>query len=163
MQKKYPNLYIRSIQPADQSSVVLLYKKGWLETYPNEAYDITTASIEKVVAEFSETSIHKNKFVAEISGKVCGVISIKEGDIYTIQSLYVLQAYQGQGIGTQLLEFVIKKFGNTTYELRVADYNHQAINFYKKFGFKLVVNSQSIFEIHKLKIPQITMRKLPTK
>ena len=148
---------IRPIHKDDKEAVLAVYKSGWLETYPNKDNDISLKSVQKVVDGFVTTSIHKNKYVAEISGRVCGVISIKEGDVCTIQALYVSKQYQGRGVGTKLLNFVFNKYGPVTYELKVAQYNHKAIEFYKKFGFGIVPDSLSFEKVNDLEIPQLTM------
>ena len=151
------NIIIRPITPADQGAVVSIYKNGWLETYPNKAHGISTKDVQEAVAFFSTTAIHKNKFVAELSGEVVGVISVKEGNPNVIQSLYVARPQQGKGVGTALLQFAIEKFGSGAYALQVAAYNTEAIDFYKKFGFEPAANSLGSTRINILEIPQITM------
>ena len=153
-------ILIRPIASSDQDAVVSIYKNCWLHTYPNEEYCIDKPAVEAAVSSFKSTSIHNNKFVAEIEGVVVGVISVKIGDVYTIQSLYVSTDYQRQGIGTALMQFIFNKFGNGTYELQVAVYNKQAIAFYKKYDFEIVADSLKIAHINNLDIPQITMRKV---
>lgn len=153
------DISVRNITSADNQVVVSLYKNGWLETYPNEKFGIHVEDVRAATKNFMSTTIHKNKFVAEVFGKVCGVISVKEGSVYIVQSLYVSKKYQDKGVGTTLVNFTLEKFGNVAYELQVAEYNTKAINFYKKFGFEVVADSLESVKINNLKIPQITMRK----
>lgn len=150
---------IRPIKLTDQDVVVRIYKNGWLETYPNHEYGIDLPAVRKAVENFKSTTIHENKFVAELNGEVVGVISVKEGVPRVIQSLYVARAYQSQGVGTALLRFVFKKFGAGIYTLKVAVYNVGAIDFYQKLGFTIIEQSLEDFSFYKLNIPQITMSK----
>lgn len=78
---------IRPITAADNDAVVSIYKNGWLETYPNDLYGINEAIVQEAVEHFRTTTIHRNKFVAEMNGEIVGVISVKEGLLHTIQSL----------------------------------------------------------------------------
>lgn len=153
------DIYVRDITPEDNYAVVSLYKNGWLETYQSKKYGIDAEAVQNVTKNFVSTTIHKNKFVAEISGKVCGVISVKKDSVHVIQSLYVSKEYQGKGVGTMLMNFIFDKFGNVNYKLQVAVYNTKAINFYKKFGFEVVADSLEVVKINNLNIPQITMRR----
>ena len=56
-----------------------------------------------------------------------------------INNIYVLQEYRSQGIGSKLLDYLVKKCKtceNITLEVRKD--NKSAISLYKKFGFKEV-------------------------
>lgn len=153
------NLQIRPITEEDISAVISIYKNGWIDTYPNEAYAISETAVQEAVEQFRTTTIHRNKFVAEIKGEIVGVISVKEGSPCCIQSLYVARTKRGAGVGTALMRFVFEKFGNQTYILQVAAYNERAIEFYKRFGFEIVEDSLEYADFYNVRIPQITMKK----
>lgn len=56
-----------------------------------------------------------------------------------INNIYVLQQYRSQGIGSKLLDYLVKKCKiceNITLEVRKD--NKNAISLYKKYGFKEV-------------------------
>lgn len=55
-----------------------------------------------------------------------------------ITKLFVAKKYQGLGIGRSLLDYLIKdKYRDCKlWVLHSVDYNHDAIKFYKKYGFK---------------------------
>lgn len=56
-----------------------------------------------------------------------------------INNIYVLNEYRGQGIGSKLLDYLVKKCKiceNITLEVRKNNIN--AIHLYKKYGFKEV-------------------------
>jgi ribosomal protein S18 acetylase RimI-like enzyme len=86
--------------------------------------------------------IKNNTYVYE-DEKVKGVITLREGvgrraHINFIGPFAVNPVYQNQGIGTKLLEYVIKLSRLTNKEkiqLEVVEDAINAINLYKKFGF----------------------------
>ncbi|MEA5571111.1 GNAT family N-acetyltransferase [Calothrix sp. UHCC 0171] len=51
--------------------------------------------------------------------------------------------YQGQGIGTRLVEMLIKKYEGFHMQILVAD--NEAISFYEKCGFVKVMNTQAMW------------------
>ncbi|MBS7528497.1 N-acetyltransferase [Fusibacter paucivorans] len=71
-----------------------------------------------------------------------GFISIIERAF--IGALFVDPAYQGQGIGMQLLSYVLNKYDNLS--LAVYIQNENAVSFYQKMGFSVIseqLNSDS--------------------
>ncbi len=86
-------------------------------------------------------------WVAEEDGKIVGFVasdgnwfSKREGKVVgALHELAILPEYRNRGIGKALVEKALKYFkgrGLDTVELWVGDKNQQAINFYKKLGFK---------------------------
>lgn len=84
---------------------------------------------------FSTTFIHKE------DGIIKGFISI--GDNSFIGALFVLEDYQGKGIGRKLLNYCKSLY--SSLELNVYLKNKNAVNFYKNCG--LVVKSEQPNEI----------------
>ena len=79
----------------------------------------------------------------------------------SVGALYVLPETQGIGLGSKLIEKILgwhKSDENNIY-LRVASYNQNAIDFYKRFGFEstdnIVVDEGNIYG--NTKIPEIEM------
>ena len=65
-----------------------------------------------------------------------GVIGVQEvKDVILIRHAYTLSSYQGKGVGSALLEYVLKK--NKNSRLLVGTWKNAtwAIRFYEKFGF----------------------------
>lgn len=59
-----------------------------------------------------------------------------EENINTTESLYVLPAFQSQGVGGSLIEKAFTWLGaGKDIHVDVVTYNEQAINFYQKHGF----------------------------
>lgn len=62
-------------------------------------------------------------------------------DRMEIENIFVLEKYRGQGIGKQLMAYLVSvaienRVVNITLEVR--EHNEVAINLYKKFGFREV-------------------------
>ena len=144
---------IEQAQPEDAEAVSELLRITWMATYPNAEAGITEEDIRlRTEGEHGERipkniqrwreSIESNDgsravFVARENGKVVGVAApgITEGK-RRIGALYVLPTMQGKGVGSRLMEQALAWHGDDEdIYLAVANYNQNAINFYKRFGF----------------------------
>ena len=89
------------------------------------------------------------------NNKLIGVIGIQEvKDVILIRHAYTLTSYQGKGMGSALLEYLLKK--NQKFRLLVGTWRNAtwAIRFYEKFGFILQAKEQSTLLLKKYwKIP----------
>ncbi len=122
----------------------------WLATYPNERVGITLDDIEHSYKDSSaperisslqkriaNTPGNQKRLVAKINGKVVGTATLViTEEVNDLQTIYVLPEFQGKGVGKALWN-KIKTFSDPKKDfiVKVADYNDQAINFYKKIGF----------------------------
>jgi GNAT superfamily N-acetyltransferase len=84
-----------------------------------------------------------------------GVIGIqKVKDVTLIRHAYTLTSYQGKGMGSALLEYLLKKNQNSRLLLGTWKKAKWAIRFYEKFGFILHTEEQSTLLLKKYwKIP----------
>ena len=78
-------------------------------------------------------------FVAKEESKIIGIIT---GNSYYkevhISDLIVLEQYRNKHIGTKLMETVENYYKNKGYEnINLTTYGFQALEFYKKCGFKV--------------------------
>ncbi|MEH0373980.1 GNAT family N-acetyltransferase [Vibrio mimicus] len=73
--------------------------------------------------------------MSEVLGNIAGFIPIWEPDNF-VHHLYVATEYQGQGIGTILLNGAKAKYGNLSLKCMVQ--NQKALNFYLLQGFEIV-------------------------
>ena len=89
------------------------------------------------------------------NNKLIGVIGIQEvKDVILIRHAYTLTSYQCKGMGSTLLEYLLKK--NQNFRLLVGTWRNAtwAIRFYEKFGFILHAKEQSTILLKKYwKIP----------
>ena len=78
------------------------------------------------------------------NNKLIGVIGIQEiKDVILIRHAYTLTSYQGKGIGSALLKYLLKR--NQNYRLLVGTWQNArwAIRFYEKFDFILHAKKQT--------------------
>ena len=85
-----------------------------------------------------------------LNNKLIGVIGIqKVKDVVLIRHAYTLTSQQGKGMGSALLEYILKK--NQNSRLLVGTWRNAtwAIRFYEKFGFILHAKEQSTLLLKK--------------
>jgi len=160
-------------KPEDVEGIFKVQKETWLATYPNEEAGITVEDIEekdffnpeKIKRYKKEILDNKNRqtWVAKDGASVIGFCgALKEYDMLRLSAIYVLPKYQGRGVGKMLMSEGLNWLGDCEVEVRVAKYNKQAIDFYKKFGFK-EVSDVDRKELHSFPsgklIPEILMIK----
>ena len=87
--------------------------------------------------------------------KLIGVIGVQEvKDVILIRHAYTLTSYQGKGVGSMLLENLLKKNQNSRLLVGTWKNAEWAIRFYKKFGFIIHAKEQSTLLLKKYwKIP----------
>jgi len=89
------------------------------------------------------------------NNKLMGVIGIQEvKDVILIRHAYTLTSQQGKGMGSALLEYLLKKNQNSRLLVGTWQNATWAIQFYEKFGFILHTKEQSTLLLKKYwKIP----------
>lgn len=142
------NIDIVTPKPEDAQGIIEVFRKAWLETYPNIEIGITREDI-LALSLFHEDAVTKledklksipdkqiNR-IAKDGNLIIGTITLIENeDSNQLRTIYILPEYQGKGVGT-LLWGAVKDYINPDKKtiVEVADYNEQAIGFYKKLGF----------------------------
>lgn len=109
------------------------------------------ALLEKNLAEeiFARMVEQDTILVAERDGRMIGYVQFGKCEFeqanaetdYELRKLYVLRAFQNQGIGAQLLEAALNdaRMKNAPrIFLDVWEHNHGAQRFYKRYGFQVV-------------------------
>lgn len=145
-----PAIEIVAAVPDDARSIREVQHKTWLATYPSEEVGITKDDIEDYYKDsFTEENIAKrqkriaekttneNYLVAKVNGAIVGFcFSTKDENRNQLGAIYVLPEFQGKGVGTSLWGETLAFMDSSkdTY-VEVADYNHNAITFYKRLGF----------------------------
>ena len=104
---------------------------------------------------FNEFSDGVRMFGYHHNNTLTGVIGIQEvKDVVLIRHAYTLTSYQGKGMGSALLEYLLKN--NRNSRLLVGTWRNAtwATRFYEKFGFILHAKDQSTLLLKKYwKIP----------
>lgn len=128
------NLYLEN---ATKEDVALIYTQceNLVQRYENAmVVDIPKAL--SWVRKKIENSIEDYSAIYFANNKV-GYISVhKEEEMWELDDFYIFDAYQGNGIGSQVLEYLVKKYDRMF--LYVFKDNVGAISLYKKYGFDVV-------------------------
>lgn len=143
------DILIQIAKTEDRQQIGEVFDKVWLTTYPNKEYRITVDDIlnhlEKRHQRIKDSKTDRinnppkgeTLLVAKESDKVVGVcrLVVKE-DRNQLQAIYVLQEYQGKGIGTMFWKEGQKYIDpNKDFYVELAVYNKSALEFYKRLGF----------------------------
>jgi ribosomal protein S18 acetylase RimI-like enzyme len=146
--KSIPTIEVSRATPEDVASVQNVLYRVWLTTYPNKALGITVADIEEMYKDRnSEETLARMRerifspseitLVAKENDKVVGVCRvIRREDKDVMEAIYVLPEYQRLGIGSAIWREIEKLLPNRKIIVQVATYNTDAIEFYKRCGFR---------------------------
>lgn len=138
------NFIIRSAKKTDMPQVLNLIKELAIYEKEPDAVEVTLEDLE-------QDGYGKNPafycFVAEIDNKVEGIALIYnrystwKGKILHLEDLIVSKTKRGLGIGSALLDEVVKfasNLGVKRINWEVLDWNESAISFYEKKGAKVM-------------------------
>ena len=119
---------------------------------PNNCWHEPYMSENELIGEFNNGV---RMFGYNHNNELIGVIGIQEvKDVTLIRHFYTLISYQGKGVGTALLEYLLKKHQNIRLLVGTWRDAKWAIRFYEKFGFILHSKEQSTLLLKKYwKIP----------
>ena len=125
---------IRQAKPSDASRIaemiVTNYRKNFFPIFKNEQFYFGELNVVDVAKEYIDNKkILQDTYVYD-DGAVKGVIRLNHDEIV---KLYVEPQFQGEKIGSKLLNFAILDKGAKW--LWVLEQNERGIEFYKKNGF----------------------------
>lgn len=148
------SLEVELATPEDAEAIFDVQRQTWLDTYPDEEASVTYEDIKtRLEGENGElipqkverwkqgietTGEKRATFVVRDNDKIVGFVApgIMDGQ-RRIGAIYVLPEAQGKGIGGKLLQKSLEWHGrDEDIFLRVASYNQNAIDFYKRYGFE---------------------------
>ena len=119
---------------------------------PDDCWKEPYMSEQELIDEFSDgVRIYGYNHNNELIG-VIGIQEVK--DVVLIRHAYTLSSFQGKGVGSKLLEYLLKK--NLNSRLLVGTWKDAtwAIRFYEKFGFILHTKEEKTLLLKKYwKIP----------
>lgn len=171
---------IERAKPEDAETICDIRDRAWIEAYPNDELGITAEDIKLNAqgrnGEFIPRRIAHLKdqfaqddgtglttFVAKVEGKVVGYIDsqVDEQKRRQISAVYVAPEAQGVGVGSKLMKHVLDLYGrDQDIFLEVINYNQNAIDFYKRFGFEetdAIVPKEEGAPDYVKQLPQIEM------
>ena len=144
---------IRKVEIADVEVLAKLAKQTFRETFAHD-------NMEEQLQEYFEETYNLRVLSTELENpesetyfimheeEIAGFLKVNWGNAQTerelenafeIQRLYVLQTYQGFGLGKQLFEFALEhaeKNGFSWAWLGVWEHNTKAQAFYNRYGFE---------------------------
>ena len=162
------NITIEEATAEDAKGIFEVQMASWLVTYPNEELGITEDAIAERFAD-TETKVKRweeilklsksQMWVAKNQDQVVGFCGVKhEGDLDRLSSMYVHPDQVGTGIGGRLMRNALEYLGNEKdIVLDVANYNENAISFYKKYGFEETGNRKECINLNGVSLPETTM------
>lgn len=143
-------IIVREARPADAAQLIAYIQKlseepeSNIELSPGE-FTLTVADEEQVL-EAHTLSVNSLYLVAEIEGKIIGILSCTGKNRRAVRhvtslSMSVDKMYRGRGVGNQLLARALE-WGNGNeqllrIELQVFKRNQAAVHLYQKFGFEV--------------------------
>ncbi|MFB6269396.1 MAG: N-acetyltransferase family protein [Halobacterium sp.] len=142
-------MHVREATPGDAEAVRRVADAAW-----HDAHDdiVGPDSVERFLAEYYSIDDLRKRFaaddgttfVASVDGTIVGYASgVPEDDWYTLGSIYVHPDWQGDGVGSALLERVERAgaaAGFETLRLVVMADNEDSIGFYESRGFVRVAD-----------------------
>lgn len=155
---------IRKMKKKDIAQVQDVAKETWHATYE----DIIPLQIQdKFLAAAYSNKVMKSRlknthiFVSEVEGKMVGFANFSpvsnEGKLELV-ALYLYPAYQGNGMGTALLDAGIEQLvGVKKVTLSVEKNNEIGTNFYKGKGFEVTEEFDDDFDGHILKTVRMAL------
>ena len=160
------DLIIRKMLEADIPDVQYVAKKSWNATYQGIIPEDVQNRFLKVA--YSDEMLKKRLdqiiFVAEHDEKIIGFINLKETEqpnTYDLSAIYLLPDYQGKRIGSRLIAHSTEPIKNfEKIFLEVEKDNINAVNFYKKLGFKIVDEYNDDFDGHILRTLRMSLSKV---
>ena len=135
---------IRKVEMADVEVLAKIAKQTFRETF---AHDNT----EEQLQEYFEEAYSLRVLSTELENpeeEIAGFLKVNCGsaqterkleDAFEIQRLYVLQKFQGFGLGKQLFEFALELATKNSFSwawLGVWEHNTKAQAFYNRYGFE---------------------------
>lgn len=94
---------------------------------------------DKVRQRFRDAFDPHHTWLIEVEGKLAGCVALKpDTNDYTLEHFYIDPVYQGQGIGSQTLEYLLSQshLQNKVIHLNVLQ-GSPAKKLYERFGFTL--------------------------
>lgn len=127
---------IRKLENKDVDKIMTIWKESTIKAHDfidKQYWEDNYETVENIYLPMSETFLYVDQ------DNIKGFISIIENEF--IGALFIDVNYQGEGIGSKLIDYVTEKYGEL--ELAVYKDNERAVKFYKNKGFKVIKEQES--------------------
>ena len=135
---------IREYMKSDSSKILYVINDAAVRykgIIPDNCWHEPYMSEQELVDEFTDGV---RMFGYNRNNKLIGVIGIQEiKDVILIRHAYTLTSYQGKGIGSALLKYLLKRNQNSRLLVGTWRKARWAIRFYEKFDFILHAKKQA--------------------
>ena len=135
---------IREYVKSDSSKILYVINDAAVRykgIIPDNCWHEPYMSEQELVDEFTDGV---RMFGYNRNNKLIGVIGIQEiKDVILIRHAYTLTSYQGKGIGSTLLKYLLKRNQNSRLLVGTWQNARWAIRFYEKFDFILHAKKQA--------------------
>ena len=135
---------IREYVKSDSSKILYVINDAAVRykgIIPDNCWHEPYMSEQELVDEFTDGV---RMFGYNRNNKLIGVIGIQEiKDVILIRHAYTLTSYQGKGIGSALLKYLLKRNQNSRLLVGTWQNARWAIRFYEKFDFILHAKKQA--------------------
>ena len=141
---------ISEYKKTDTSKILHIINEASLKykgVIPDNCWNEPYMSEQELIGEFND-GVHMYGY--HHNNILIGVIGVQEvKDVILIRHAYTLSSHQGKGVGSALVEYLLKK--NKNSRLLVGTWRNAtwAIRFYKKFDFILHSKEQSTLLLKK--------------
>lgn len=128
---------VRKFKSEDVYRVMDIWKESTIKAHDfiNKKYwEDNYDTVKNVYLPMSDT------FVYTEEEKIMGFVSIIDNEF--IGALFVDINCQGAGVGSKLIDYVIKKYGSLS--LAVYKDNEKAVKFYKDKGFEIITEQDNV-------------------
>ena len=141
---------ISEYKKTDTSKILHIINEASLKykgVIPDDCWSEPYMSEQELISEFNDGvrmyGYHNNN-------TLIGVIGVqKVKDVILIRHTYTLSSYQGKGVGSALLEYLLKKYKNSRLLVGTWKNASWAIQFYKKFNFVLHAKEETTLLLKK--------------
>ncbi len=121
-------------------------------------YPLSQEAMSKTFDEIIKQSPYLRGLIIEYNSSISGYINLSltysneaNGLVVFLEEIYIKPEFQGKGLGTYALTWVLKEYSGiaTRYRLEVCSSNSGAIKLYERLGFKNFEYKQMVIDIGK--------------
>lgn len=119
-------------------------------------YALSQEAMSKTFNEILNNSPYLRGLIIEYNSSIAGYVNLSltysneaNGIVVFIEEIYIKPEYQGKGLGSYTLEWVLNEYRDKAarYRLEVCNTNAGAIKLYERFGFKNLDYKQMILDL----------------